>query len=115
VICYILILVKVSFTNIHYKFILVAMKFVFALLALAATASAQESTFFTGPLAEIQGAAVDIATAATDLTAKEGALETLVSSSTEILAAEVAMEEAMDMSVYNNSFLKVVDDDGALV
>ena len=96
------------------------MKFVFALLALAATASAQapspdQQKFFTGPLAEIQGAAVDIATAATDLTAKEGALETLVSSSTEILAAEVAMEEAMDMSVYNNSFLKVNDDDTPIV
>jgi len=90
------------------------MKCVYALLALVAMVSAQTqgpTLFFSGDLDGIQGANKDIATAAASLATKEAAVQILVDQATAINAAEEALETAVDVTAYSNSFKGVTDDD----
>merc|ERR1712001_433359 len=86
------------------------MKFVFALLALAAFASANPagtygpSLFFENTLDNIQGALVDVANAGEDLGAKEDQLATLVGDSLKIMNAETVLETAVEKAAYKNSY-----------
>jgi|ERR1711890_4065 len=91
------------------------MKCVFVLLALVAMTSAQgtysESKFFENDLDSIQGANADIAVAAASLQKKEAAVEALVADKESIFAAEQALEAAVDLADYTNSFIGVATDD----
>merc|ERR1711981_1355553 len=78
-------------------------KFVFALLALAAVASAAEygpTLLFEGTLDSLQGAAVDIATAGASLGAKEAQVQGLVDGAQLIYDAEVLLETAVNTDDY---------------
>ena len=94
------------------------MKFVFALLGLAALASVDaspegtygDSKFFQGDLDEIQGALIDVATAGEDLSKKEDQLYNLVGLSSTIMNAETTLEAAVDKDMYNNSFTEIETD-----
>merc|ERR1712141_468224 len=94
------------------------MKFVIALLALTALASAEKgqaetvavpgkygtNTFFTGTLDNIQGALVDVKSAGEDLGAKEDQLDALVKDSMKIMSAETLLETAVEKAAYANSY-----------
>jgi len=97
------------------------MKFVFALLALAALASvdaAPEGKYSTSKFFEsdtgldsAQGALEDIATADIRLAAKEGQLETFVLGESVLFDAETALEKAVKATDYANSFVGVTTAD----
>jgi|ERR1712080_188301 len=91
------------------------MKCVFVLLALVAMTSAEgiysETKFFTGDLDSIQGANADIAKAAASLQMKEAAVADLVTGKESIFAAEQALETAVDVAAYSNSFIGVETDE----
>merc|ERR1712018_964373 len=63
------------------------------------------SKFFYGVLDSEQGALLDIAAAKEDLDRMELKLEALAAQKETILAAEEAMEAAVDSSVYKNAFV----------
>ena len=63
------------------------------------------SKFFYGVLDSEQGALLDIAAAKEDLDRMELKLEALAAQKETILAAEEAMEAAVDSSVYENKFV----------
>merc|ERR1711981_1344594 len=94
------------------------MKFVFALLALAALASVDaspegtytENKFFQGDLDNIQGALIDVATAGEDLSKKEDQLHTLVGMSSTIMDAETILETAVDKTAYQNNYADIEKD-----
>lgn len=87
------------------------MKFVFALLVLAAVAYAKPSPEFGGELGGIRDANKDIATAAADILKKEAQMAGLVASATAIFAAETAMEAAASVENIQNSFATVTTDE----
>lgn len=95
----------------------IALPFVALVLVAAANAAPQTgdgaagqgkystSKFFYGVLDSEQGALLDIAAAKEDLDRMELKLEALAAQKETILAAEEAMEAAVDSSVYENAFV----------
>jgi len=93
------------------------MKFVFALIALAAIASVNatedekakpqysKTLFYSGVLDSAQGAIEDIVKANQRLTIKENQLELLEAGVNKLYEAENAMEAATTVDDYKNSFL----------
>merc|ERR1711981_420396 len=87
------------------------MKFVFALLALAALASVDaspEGTYTENKF--FQGALIDVATAGEDLSKKEDQLYNLVGLSSTIMDAETILETAVDKNSYQNSYNEIEKD-----
>lgn len=91
------------------------MKFVFALLVLAAVAYArpEEGDYFqeTSDLGGIQRANIDIATAAANIMKKEEQLAGLIEAKDSIYAAETATEAAASVEDIQNSWVGVTTDD----
>ena len=81
------------------------MKFVFALLVLAAVAYARPSEFFKETLNEVQLANQDIKAAAGDILKREKAMAALVASASVFFKAETALETAASASDLQNKFL----------
>jgi len=96
------------------------MKFVIALMALVAMASANPGKwggsesggnfFFENTLDNIQGALEDVAKAGEDLSAKEDQLDELVKDSMKIMNAETLLEAAVEKTAYSNSYAATADE-----
>jgi len=87
------------------------MKFVFALLVLAAVAYAKPAFPESSDLGGIQAANADIKLAASQILKKEEQIAGLVASATTIFNAETAMEAAASTENIQNSYVGVTTDE----
>jgi len=88
------------------------MKFALCIVAVAmmatvdATPAYSDVSYFSdgGTLDNIQGAIIDVVSAAEDLGVMEGKLEAIVSASTDVFAVESNVEYAVDRAAYANNW-----------